>query len=198
MLAWLDRPTRGEVKLELTGWLPLSPGGPRWNCRTCGVASAASQQTTIRLVPGGGVALAEAGRLNLTPANPRPRGGEGRGGVLTYTAGGAGRITAAHGRSTPGRRRFASTPSRTLANGRLSFAAVVDVEPAFGGVEALEVRVRNWAGNVKIKEPKGIHQRALRRGPDEWAWRWSRTPESRAGCAWCWAANRPARRPPGR
>ncbi len=52
----------------------------------------------------------------------------------------------------------------------------MDVDPAFGGVEALEVRVRNWAGNVDIKEPKRIHQRPLRRGPDEWAWALEQAP----------------------
>ena len=86
VLAWLEPPAKGEVKLGLTGWLPLSPGG-RLELPNLRVLSAASQETTIRLIPGGGVALSEAGRSNLAPLPPSEKGKEPVG-ALAYTAGG--------------------------------------------------------------------------------------------------------------
>ncbi len=177
VLAWLDPSAKGDARLELTGWLPLA-AGPRLELPAIRIASAASQETTIRLVPAGGVALAEAGRLNLTPIGPLtptplPPGERGRGegadGALAYTAGGredyggAWRVQAA-----PPRARVYTVAA--LSNRRFTFVSVVDIDPAFGGVEAAEVRVRNWAGNVDIKCPAGVRSRPLRRGPDDWSW----------------------------
>ncbi len=167
VLAWLEPPAKGEVKLGLTGWLPLSPGG-RLELPNLRVLSAASQETTIRLIPGGGVALSEAGRSNLAPLPPSEKGKEPVG-ALAYTAGGREDYGAAwQVHAGPPRVRVYTVAG--LSNHRLSFTSVVEVDPSFGGVEALEVRVRNWNGNVEIKEPKGIRQRPLPRGPDEWAW----------------------------
>jgi hypothetical protein len=173
VLVWLDSsaasPTGSngarETKLELTGWLPLALGAEtRLEGPNLRVLSAAAQETNVRLIPGDGVALSESGRPNLTLVER-----ETAGGILGYAAGGredyGGAWIVHAGRPRARVYTVVGTPGR-----RLAFVSVLDVEPAFGGVEALTVRVRDWAGNVEIKERKGVRQRPIRRGPEEWSW----------------------------
>jgi len=169
VLVWLEPPLQGEAKLELTGWLPLTTvGGLRLEAPNIRIASAAVQETNLRLVPGGGVALTEAGRLNLAPT-ALSSAEKSAGGVLTYTAGGREDYGGAWlVQFAPPHVRIAAVAGAPRR--RLEFAAVVDILPVHSGVEALEVRVRNWAGNVDIKYPPGMRKRPLRRGPDEWSW----------------------------
>ncbi len=54
VLAWLDPTAKGEATVEWTGWLPLAAGGDgaRLELPCLRVNSAASQDTTVRVIPG--------------------------------------------------------------------------------------------------------------------------------------------------
>ena len=53
---------------------------------------------------------------------------------------------------------------------KLMFTAILECQPAHGNVQSLAVRVRNWAGSVRIDAPPALRQREQRRGPDDRVW----------------------------
>ena len=166
VLAWLDPAAKGDATLELTGWLPLATAGdgPRLELPCLRVASAGSQDTTVHLIPRDQLLLTDPAVRNLTPVGPQQAGNE-----RAYTAagrtdyGGAWRVRAGQGVV-----RVFTTAGKH--DRRLVFDAVVDCAPAQGDVQALTVRVRNWAGEVRLEAPATVHTRERRRAQDDRVW----------------------------
>ena len=117
--------------------------------------------------------------MNLTPVEPPARRRRKAGAaVLTYTAGGRADYGGAwQVHAGPPRVRVYTVAGR-WPSGRLAFVAVVDVAPAFGGVEALD-RPRPQLGRQRRDQgAEGGAAAPLRRGPDEWAWALEQDPGS--------------------
>jgi hypothetical protein len=170
LLVWLDPPMKGEGKdgvaepLQLTGWLPLSGGldAMRLEMPCLSASSAESQETTVRLIAGNELALSQESVHNLTTVDPMGVG-------LAYTAGnrtdygGAWRIHA-------GPAKVHIVTIAGMRDRKLTFTAVVDCRPAYGNVQALAVRVRNWTGKVRFEAAPSVRQSEQRRGPDDRTW----------------------------
>jgi hypothetical protein len=178
VLVWLDAASKGEADgaatpLQLTGWTPLAPTGPdasRLDLPNVRLATAATQETTVRLVPGDGVSLSEIGRPGLAPAEPKAAAG-----VLAYSAG----SRDDYGGAWAVQSGAADVRVYTvcgLRDRRLAFVAVVDCKPPHGTAESLIVRVNNWTGEVLLTAPPGVRGRERKRGPDAWEWVLERDP----------------------
>ncbi len=166
MLAWLEPTAKGEATVEWTGWLPLATGGDgvRLELPCLRVTSAESQDTTVHVIPGDQLALTERGLRNLTGVDAGRTKNE-----REYTAGGR----TDYGGSWRVHTGQAAVRVYTVAGMRdrkLVFTAVVECQPAHGDVQALSVRVRDWAGEVRLEAPPTVRLRERRRGPDDRVW----------------------------
>ena len=166
VLAWLDPSAKGEATVEWTGWLPLAAGGDgaRLELPCLRVTSAGSQETTVRVIPGDQLALTERSLRNLTAVVAgRPKNGR------EYTAG----DRTDYGGAWLVHVGPAAVRVYTVAgmhDRKLAFTAVVECQPARGDVQALSVRVRDWAGEVRLEAPPTVRRRERRRGPDDRVW----------------------------
>ena len=166
VLAWLEPTAKGEATVEWTGWLPLATGGDgvRLELPCLRVTSAESQDTTVHVIPGDQLALTERGLRNLTGVDAGRTKNE-----REYTAGGR----TDYGGSWRVHTGQAAVRVYTVAGMRdrkLVFTAVVECQPARGDVQALSVRVRDWAGEVRLEAPPTVRLRERRRGPDDRVW----------------------------
>jgi hypothetical protein len=179
VLVWLEPPGKSEGKgaeapsLQMTGWLPLSsgPNGMSLEMPCLRLSSAETQETTVRLIVGNELSLTEVGVRNLTAVDPMEAG-------KIYTAGdktdygGAWRI-----HTGPAEVHIVTIAG--MRERKLTFTAVADCRPAYGNVQALGIRVRNWAGKVRIDAAPSVRQSEQRRGPDDRVWLLEQGPGAR-------------------
>ncbi len=176
VLVWLGSTARGENKadvaapIQLNGWFPLSggPDGAHLEMPNLRLASAESQETTVRFIAGNELSLTPLTLRNMAPFGPT-------GDQSDYTAGARtdyGGTWQVH--AGPAEVHVATVAA--MRDRKLTFTAVVDCQPAYGNVQSLAVRVRNWTGPVRLVAPPAIRQSERRRGPDDWVWLLEQSP----------------------
>ena len=141
--------------------MPLA-GATRLEMPCIRLLSSESQDTTVRFVAGNELSLTEASVHNLSAVDFK----------------GAGRVYRTNGRMDYGGTwRIHTGPAKVrivtitqMRDRKLMFTAILECQPAHGNVQSLAVRVRNWAGSVRIDAPPALRQREQRRGPDDRVW----------------------------
>jgi hypothetical protein len=175
LLVWLEK-TGGSAKVRITGWLPLAQPkeGPRLDLPCLRPLGAAAPQTTVRVVPGVGLAVAPATLSNMLPLpGPQPGGPE-----LAF----ASKQSSYRGALTV-RPAAAAADVRVLTfvevlEHKVTFRATVDYRVEGGALRALQVRLRDWDGEeVQVDAPRALPPGERRRAVDDRTWTLEFRPE---------------------
>ena len=126
-----------------------------------------TQQTTVRVTAGGGLAVTPAGLRNLLPLSGQlPADAE-----LTFTS-----KQPNYGGTFSLRPATASASVRILTvleveKQQVKFTTSIDYQIKRGELRTLQVRLRDWEGeDVKIEAEHVLQQRERRRSPDDRTW----------------------------
>jgi hypothetical protein len=168
LLVWLQR-TTGTTRVEVTGWLPLTPDGPAGEARLdlpcLRLVSARKQSTRLYITAGAGLSLTPSGLRQLWPApDPRPSGQEL--GYVTEQPSYGGTCRVRPGDTAVRVLTFAEVRGR-----RLTFTAQVHYRVRRGELRTAHVRLRNWEGEkVELDAPGQVTRRERRRAPGDRTW----------------------------
>jgi hypothetical protein len=165
--AWLNR-TGGAAEVELDGWkeLPTEKDGARFDLPGVRLLSAGEGATFVRLTAAPDFGLRAEDTHDLRPL-PEPRASERE---VSYLARGpvyGGRFRV-HPVAAGAEARVLTTVEAVA--GELAFTAHVEYRPDRAGGRGLEVRLRNWTGDVRLDAPAGARRPEARRAGDERSW----------------------------